>query len=53
MGDWAQGEFAVAEQVAGEDYSCLPGLGVNRSCRLVVCVLLPEEQGRRRDCSPA
>ncbi len=29
MGDWAQGEFAVAEQVAGEDYSCLPGLGVN------------------------
>ena len=30
MGDWAQGEFAVAEQVAGEDYSCLPGLGVNR-----------------------
>ncbi|MGR3714332.1 MAG: ABC transporter substrate-binding protein [Shimia sp.] len=29
MGDWAQGEFQVAEQVAGEDYSCLPGLGVN------------------------
>jgi len=28
MGDWAQGEFAMAEQVAGEDYSCLPGLGV-------------------------
>ncbi len=28
MGDWAQGEFAVAESVAGEDYSCLPGLGV-------------------------
>jgi glucose/mannose transport system substrate-binding protein len=27
MGDWAQGEFAVAGQVAGEDYSCLPGLG--------------------------
>ncbi len=27
MGDWAQGEFAVAEAVAGEDYSCLPGLG--------------------------
>ncbi len=27
MGDWAQGEFAVAEQVAGKDYSCLPGLG--------------------------
>lgn len=28
MGDWAQGEFAVAQQVAGQDYSCLPGLGV-------------------------
>ena len=26
-GDWAQGEFQVAGQVAGEDYSCLPGLG--------------------------
>jgi len=30
MGDWAQGEFSVAEAVAGEDYSCLPGLGVNQ-----------------------
>jgi len=30
MGDWAQGEFQVAGQVAGEDYSCLPGLGVNK-----------------------
>ncbi len=29
MGDWAQGEFAVAEKVAGQDYTCLPGLGVN------------------------
>ncbi|WP_299144311.1 ABC transporter substrate-binding protein [uncultured Tateyamaria sp.] len=29
MGDWAQGEFQVAGQVAGEDYTCLPGLGVN------------------------
>lgn len=29
MGDWAQGEFQIAEQVAGQDYSCLPGLGVN------------------------
>lgn len=29
MGDWAQGEFQVASQVAGEDYTCLPGLGVN------------------------
>lgn len=27
MGDWAQGEFAVAGKVAGTDYSCLPGLG--------------------------
>ena len=29
MGDWAQGEFQVANQKAGEDYTCLPGLGVN------------------------
>lgn len=29
MGDWAQGEFAVAKQVEGKDYSCLPGLGLN------------------------
>jgi glucose/mannose transport system substrate-binding protein len=29
MGDWAQGEFALAGQVAGTDYTCLPGLGVN------------------------
>ncbi len=28
MGDWAQGEFQVAGQVAGEDYSCLVGLGM-------------------------
>ena len=28
MGDWAQGEFAVAEMTAGEDYGCLPGLGL-------------------------
>ncbi|MEP3299961.1 MAG: ABC transporter substrate-binding protein [Pseudoruegeria sp.] len=28
-GDWAQGEFQVAGQVAGEDYSCLPGLGLH------------------------
>ncbi|WP_425450821.1 ABC transporter substrate-binding protein [Pseudoroseicyclus aestuarii] len=27
MGDWAQGEFAMADMVAGEDYECLPGLG--------------------------
>lgn len=29
MGDWAQGEFAVAGKTAGSDYTCLPGLGVN------------------------
>ncbi|MET2830229.1 ABC transporter substrate-binding protein [Mesorhizobium shangrilense] len=29
MGDWAQGEFQLAGQVAGKDYNCLPGLGVN------------------------
>jgi glucose/mannose transport system substrate-binding protein len=29
MGDWAQGEFALAGMVAGEDYTCLPGLGIN------------------------
>lgn len=28
MGDWAGGEFAVANMVAGQDYDCLPGLGV-------------------------
>lgn len=28
MGDWAQGEFAVANMKAGTDYDCLPGLGV-------------------------
>ena len=30
MGDWAQGEFQVAGKVAGEDYTCLPGLGLNQ-----------------------
>ncbi len=30
MGDWAQGEFQVAGAVAGEDYTCLPGLGLNQ-----------------------
>ena len=29
MGDWAQGEFQVANEVAGKDYTCLPGLGMN------------------------
>jgi glucose/mannose transport system substrate-binding protein len=28
MGDWAGGEFAVANMVAGKDYDCLPGLGM-------------------------
>ncbi len=28
MGDWAQGEFSVAQKVAGKDYTCLPGLGM-------------------------
>ena len=30
MGDWVQGEFQLAGLKAGEDYTCLPGLGVNR-----------------------
>lgn len=29
MGDWAQGEFQVAGEVAGKDYTCLPGIGLN------------------------
>lgn len=29
MGDWAQGEFALAGQSEGEDYTCLAGLGLN------------------------
>jgi glucose/mannose transport system substrate-binding protein len=29
MGDWAQGEFAIANKVAGTDYTCLPGLGLH------------------------
>ncbi len=28
MGDWAGGEFTVAGMVAGKDYDCLPGLGL-------------------------
>jgi glucose/mannose transport system substrate-binding protein len=31
MGDWAQGEFQVAGEVAGEDYTCLSGLGLNQT----------------------
>jgi glucose/mannose transport system substrate-binding protein len=34
MGDWAQAEFALAGQVAGEDYSCLPGLGLGEAAVL-------------------
>jgi glucose/mannose transport system substrate-binding protein len=30
MGDWAQGEFQVAGEVAGKDYTCLPGMGMNQ-----------------------
>ncbi len=58
MGDWAQGEFQVANKVAGNDYTCLPGLGLNagdrhRRRRL----LLPEGrrcrgERRRRKCWP-
>jgi glucose/mannose transport system substrate-binding protein len=29
MGDWAGGEFQVAKMKAGEDYDCLPGLGLD------------------------
>ena len=29
MGDWAQGEFQIAGQTAGKEYTCLPGLGLN------------------------
>jgi glucose/mannose transport system substrate-binding protein len=29
MGDWAQGEFAVANLVAGKDYECIAGVGTN------------------------
>jgi glucose/mannose transport system substrate-binding protein len=31
MGDWAGGEFAVANMKAGEDYDCMPGLGLDPS----------------------
>ena len=30
MGDWAQGEFQVADMKAGTDYDCLPGSGLRR-----------------------
>ena len=35
MGDWAQGEFQVANEVAGTDYTCLPGLGVGPQAKVV------------------
>lgn len=28
-GDWIQGEFSLAGAVAGKDYDCIPGLGLN------------------------
>lgn len=30
MGDWAGGEYAVAGMVAGEDFDCLPGMGLEQ-----------------------
>lgn len=27
IGDWAKGEFALAKQVPGKDYGCIPGFG--------------------------
>lgn len=29
MGDWAKGEFTLANQVPGRDYGCIPGFGPN------------------------
>jgi len=29
MGDWAKGEFTLANQVAGRDYGCIAGFGPN------------------------
>ena len=43
MGDWAQGEFQVAGEVAGTDYTCLPGIGINEYISTGRrCVLFPE-----------
>lgn len=53
MGDWAQGEFQVAGLVAGEDYSCLPGLGMNEIISTGGCVLFPENQQPRSASRPA
>ncbi len=30
MGDWAQGDFQLAGKKPGEDYFCLPGLGISK-----------------------
>ena len=29
MGDWAKGEFSAANQTAGKEFGCFPGLGAN------------------------
>jgi len=29
MGDWAKGEFTLANQLPGRDYGCIPGFGPN------------------------
>ena len=58
MGDWAQGEFQVAGQVAGKDYTCLPGLGVNEIISTGGDAFYfpklsdPEKSARRRKCWP-
>ena len=58
MGDWAQGEFQVAGQVAGKDYTCLPGLGVNEVIATGGDAFYfpklddPEKSAPRRRCSP-
>ena len=58
MGDWAQGEFQVAGQVAGKDYTCLPGLGVHRAHHhrrrrlLLPACSTTRRSRRRRRCSP-
>ena len=58
MGDWAQGEFQVAGQVAGKDYTCLPGLGVNEiistggDAFYFPMLEDPEKSARRRTCWP-
>jgi len=54
MGDWAQGEFQIAGQVAGKDYSCLPGLGVSPYITtggdaFYFPVLRDEEQSKAQD----